>query len=620
MGLNILLIKPPNWAFYHEIGRHIPIGLAYLASSAREAGHQVSLFDSLSYYEDNHVIPYEDLSPIQREKVDRHPSWRHVIHWGATWERIEAEIRRVNPDVIGIANMHTPFYETSYEMARLAKRIDPNVKVVVGGSHATIAYDHVLAEPAVDYVVLGEGERSFAELLRHLEAGQRPLGMQGVAFRMTEEEAAAHLTGYSTRGGEYPLYCDLRPQWVTDLDSLPRPAADLLDFSKYNGRTIILTSRGCPFSCSFCTVHATVGKKHRARNPECVLDEIEWYIREHNVRSFHFEDDNFSFDMSRAERICDLIIERNLDIEFRLPNGMTIIKMNQNIVDKMAKAGVKDLFFGLETTNPNRLKLLGKTFTSIKSVKNALDWFKSHGLKMGTSLIIGFPDETLEEMVYDIVSLIKADMHFGTPNPFYPTPGAPLFQTCVDDGVVDSTTDYGWYDEFNFPVESDLFTRTDIYDLWSSCLVASYWPAVLRVSDEMPRTYDNLLRLLGETAYQYPIEVKELQNGHYHFIPQEGTCFCSMMHLKHDEHSARHGHVCQFTADIFSRLMYLYTGTPHAVRQIESVLGGHGRCVFEVFPAQERSRAMELLVETFRSKEFDQELRNRLGIEEVVVL
>lgn len=179
--MKILFIKPPNHGFYHEIVRYYPVGLAYLAAACRENGFEVKIFDSLVYTEDNCILSDDKLSEGQIYKKNHHPSWNNIISWGASYKRIEKKIREEKPDVVSITAMHSPMYDTAYKIAEIAKEINFNIKVIMGGSHPSIAPEHVLRRSQVDYVLMGEGEDSIVELMKCISERSDPVLVDGIA-------------------------------------------------------------------------------------------------------------------------------------------------------------------------------------------------------------------------------------------------------------------------------------------------------------------------------------------------------------------------------------------------------------------------------------------------------
>ena len=297
--MRVLLIKPSVRGFRVEIGRHVPIGPAYLAACLRDHGHDVTLFDALSFTEDNHVVDPADYTKADKLKLDRHPRWRHLVHWGASQDRLARAIEQADPQVVGISCMFTPYYESAYEAARLARKIAPDALVIFGGQHPTVAHHHALAEPAFDILVRGEGEHTLPRVLDAFAAGSPMTEIHGLVFRCDPRFCRCD------HGGG--LHVTPAAAQVPDLDALPLPATDLLDFDRYGRWTTLITSRGCPFSCTFCTVHATVGKAFRYRSPQNVVDELRHYVFEHGVRQFRIEDDNFTFDVDRVRELCGAI-------------------------------------------------------------------------------------------------------------------------------------------------------------------------------------------------------------------------------------------------------------------------------------------------------------------------
>jgi radical SAM superfamily enzyme YgiQ (UPF0313 family) len=468
--MKVMLIKPPIRGFQHEIGRHCPIGLAYLAAALRRSGHDVSLFDCLSFSEDNHVVSPHEYTARDLLKLAQHPRWSHLLHWGASWVRTEAAIREAAPDAIGISCMFTPFYETAYELAVCARRMFPSVKILLGGQHPTVAASHVLTRcAAVDVAVLGEAEATIASILAGMFVPGELEHQEGVAFRCGE--------GYCTCAHRMPGRIHYQPKvsWNTELETLAWPASDLLDFDRYGGMATLITSRGCPFACTFCTVHAMVGRRFRHRPAVEVVDEIEHYVRDHGIRRFAIEDDNFTFSIPRVEEICHEVLRRELDVEFSLPNGMTVVKLSKELVDLMARAGFRDLFLGLESTDDQRLRKIEKRFTSLRQVSAGYQWFTERGVSAAASLIVGLPGQGAREIAVDIMNLVCRKIRFWC-NPFYPIPGSPDHATCAAQGLISEDTDYVLFDQFNFAIGTSHFDRAALYRMWLMTQTIAHWP------------------------------------------------------------------------------------------------------------------------------------------------
>lgn len=578
-----------------EVGRHVPIGLAYLSSVLREAGHEVTLFDSLARVEDNHVVPESELTDIERDKLRRHPRWRHIVHWGASWDRIEEAVRAARPDIVGVSCMFTPFYEPAYEVARLVKRVHPRAAVVLGGQHGTVCFPHVLGVPEVDAVVLGEAETTVVPLVEALADGRPLEELQGVAFRCGEGHC-----GCARAGAPH-----IRPRapFVADLDALPLPAADLLDFSRYDEAATLITSRGCPFSCTFCTVHATVGREFRSRSPENVVQEIEEYVERFGVRKFLIEDDNFTFDMDRVREICRIITERELRVRLRLPNGITVINLSEEIVSAMVDAGFDSLFFGLETTDVKRLRTMRKGFTSLPKVAEGASLFRRHGLDVNGSLIVGLPGQGLGEIAQDAVNCALAGVRFYT-NPFYPIPGSPDYRTCLNEGLLDPTTEPALFDQFNFAFGNGKLDAREMYWAWVVTQAMALWPryfaegSARRECGEEPTAASSAARLVEHSAElratgrrpDVPALVRDFADlgSALRLRTDPEECFCATQGVvgRGAPDAKGAAELCLYVGDVIAAALGAYTGGAYTARQLTSAAAGDQEgCTFELTAA-----------------------------------
>ncbi|QEU94819.1 B12-binding domain-containing radical SAM protein [Streptomyces kanamyceticus] len=596
--MRILLVKPPIRACMVEVGRHVPIGLAYLSAVLREQGHHTTVFDSLAFVEDNHIVGEADLTETERAKIRHHPRWRHVMHWGARWERIEEALREARPDVIGISCMFTPFYEAAYDVARLAKRIHPEATVLLGGQHGTVCYPHVLQLPEIDVVVLGEAESTIGPLITALGEGRRLDELPGIAFRCGAGHCACPDPGAP----------HIRPRapFVADLDALPLPAADQLDFSRYDDATTLITSRGCPFSCTFCTVHATVGKEFRARSAQSVVEEIQRYVEGFGVRQFLIEDDNFTFDVERVHEICRAIMEQGLRVRLRLPNGITVVKLSEELVEAMVGAGFESLFFGLETTDVKRLRKLRKGFTSLAKVAAGAEIFRRHGLDVNGSLIVGLPGQNLAEIAQDSVNCALAGVRFYT-NPFYPIPGSPDYRTCLSAGLIDPLTEPALFDQYNFAFGNGELSAQEMYWAWIVTQAVALWPryvveggarreqGLVTLPEAARRLVDHseLLRATGRRP-DVPALVKDftVRGDELRIRTHPQGCFCATQRVIGEDQEDHDGvrviratDTCLYSGDVIAAALSAYTGSPYRAEQVAAVTAGDAEaCVFTLHP------------------------------------
>jgi radical SAM superfamily enzyme YgiQ (UPF0313 family) len=340
------------------INRHacnVPLAYIHLAAYLRACGHQGDILD--------------------------------MVLEGVTPAAVDDFIRRNGIRVAGIGCMTCELPEALAEARRL-KQAHLGIMVVMGGAHPSAAPEDCLADGAADYVVAGEGEIALAQLLTALESGGDPASIPGV---------------WAVRNGTVLRNA---PAPAPDIEALPTPAYDLLDLEKYfrldtpwhfpkSNRVVqMITSRGCPYRCSYC--HTIHGKKYRGLDPEKVLNQIEWLARAQGVEEFLIVDDIFNFELERAKCICRGIVDRRLKVHLQFPNGLRGDRLDEELMALMAKAGTHFLSIAIETASERYQKLIRKNLQVEKAIE-AAGWARRCGIEVCGFFMIGFPNETLEE-------------------------------------------------------------------------------------------------------------------------------------------------------------------------------------------------------------------------------
>jgi anaerobic magnesium-protoporphyrin IX monomethyl ester cyclase len=340
-----------------------PLGLAYLAAVLDQDGYEIRIMDC----------------PVCQ-----------MDH-----EKLKADIASFEPSLIGIGSM-TPTIGSAFKSACVAKEACPDAKVVIGGPHVTFMDRETLAEePAIDVVVRGEGEETLLELAKQLPDLPKLEDVKGITFRK----------------GDKIIQTPNRP-YIQNLDALPRPAYKYIPIEKYRilGRKLlpIMTSRGCPFQCSFCAASQMFGARFRARSPKNVLDELEWLRDEYGAEGISFQDDTLTFDRKRILEICDGIIERKI----RLPwgCGTRADTVTKEILAKMRTAQCNEVCFGVES-GCQRIRDALKKRVSTEQCENAIKWAKEVGMFVTVSVILGYPGETKEtlQQSLDFVRKVEPD-------------------------------------------------------------------------------------------------------------------------------------------------------------------------------------------------------------------
>lgn len=373
--MKVLIINPPT---LHMSGSskpalYVPVGILYIAAVLQKSGHDVSVYDTKL-----------GCNIVREGKL---------LHFGDSYETIKKNIREAKPDVVCISNPFTVYMEAALRVAEIAKEAGRNIKTIIGGPHASVAPKDFLKNKRIDFAVMGEGEYTVPGILKCLE-GKMPLSeIKNIAYR---------------KGGK--IIVAKRADFIADLDALPLPAYHLVDMEKYftgkfsprseyTGRAIsMITSRGCPFGCVFCSIHLHMGSKWRANSAEYVISHIKHVVRDYGVRLIHFEDDNFTLDRKRFEKILDGIIEGGINVKWDTPNGVRADTLDESLLLKAKKSGCQYLIVGVESGSQRVLdKIVGKRL-DLKKVVEIAKTCKKIGLDLEAFYVVGFPGETLAEI------------------------------------------------------------------------------------------------------------------------------------------------------------------------------------------------------------------------------
>jgi len=349
--MKVLLVSPPTESAVEKVVGTTgpPLGLAYLASMVKDE-HDVKIIDSIAE--------------------------------GYARKDVANVIKNFDPDIVGLTAT-TSMIQDAYEIAKIAKGINENVDIILGGPHATFLPERTMQEcPHVDFVVRGEGEHTFKELVDALENGGDLKNIMGLTFRS---------------GGK--VMSNPPRKLIENIDEIPIPSYDLLPMKKYKSGKIefatIITSRGCPFDCIFCSSSLQFGKKWRGHSVERTMEELSILRYEYGKTEIEFLDDTFTLLKPRAIALANKIREERLDISWSASSRVDTFSVE--VANTMKKGGAHTVYFGIESGSQKTLDFIGKGITPKKSelaVKNA----KGAGLRVLGSFVIGFPDETEEDV------------------------------------------------------------------------------------------------------------------------------------------------------------------------------------------------------------------------------
>ncbi|MBS7640030.1 MAG: radical SAM protein [Candidatus Bathyarchaeia archaeon] len=435
--MRVTLINPPSQNVeLLNIGiKAPPLGLAYLASVLEKNGCEVKIIDALAL--------------------------------GLSLSQVRGALNMDQPDIIGIT-ASTPMIYDAYNVARVAKEVCPNSTVVLGGPHPTFLPMETLKEcPSADIVCIGEGEETMVELTEAIRRKTDLSRVRGIAFRTSD--------GKIVKTEPRPL--------IKDLDSLPFPAWHLLPMDKYTvlgKKTVIchiMSSRGCPFHCIFCSSSRIFGRKHRARSAKNVVDEIEFLISEYNPSYIEFSDDEFTLNQKRVEEICDELKKRGIDIAWAC--GSRVDTVSRSLLKKMREAGCSFIYYGIESASQRILNFIKKGIT-IEQIKRAVMLTKEAGIKMMGAFIVGFPDETKEEIksTLNFPKKLKVDyVQFTIATPY---PGTEFYEMIKREGLL-LTEDWSQYTTLKPVIALKNISVKELQKLIKKAYISFYMsPRILR--------------------------------------------------------------------------------------------------------------------------------------------
>ncbi len=416
--MRVLLVYPGSPDIYRKVGFILPpLGLAYVASVLRENNHDVEILDM--------------------KVSEREPVYSKY-------------------DVIGIS-ADAMRYKEGLRIAKSAK--GEGLTVIMGGPHPTFLDEDALMN-GVDFVVRGEGEETAPELLDAVKKGISPYKVNGISFL---NNGGVHRTP------------DRTP--VKDLDTLPLPSRDILPMNSYRtlemGKrsiTSMITSRGCPYGCTFCASSEFSGYSWRSRKPEKVVDEIEHIINNYGFNAIAFLDDNFTLNPGRVIAICDEIINRGIDIYWWCFSRADILLRNEGMVKRMAEAGARYIFIGFESGRQEFLEGHKKR-TKVSDAKDTISLLRRYGIETHASFIIGGIDET-KEMAWNTIRFAKElkpeAAQFSILTPY---PGTKLFED-VKERI--KTYDWDLYDCLHSVLTLDHLTKEDVEKLLRKAYISFY--------------------------------------------------------------------------------------------------------------------------------------------------
>ena len=397
--MKVLLINPPSFneiignnpvIIEEERGYKPPLGLLYLASYLeKNSNHSVAVLDT------------------QVEEID--------------YPEIERRIRQEKPDVVGITAMTLTLRDV-IKTIEAVKKVNSSIQVVLGGPHVHLFPNETITLPGVDYLVLGEGEVAFKELLD----------------RLGDYKALRRMKGFAFMDGDEIVVTSHR-EFIDDLDALPFPALHLVPYQKYSSLmakrspiTTMFTSRGCPYKCTFCD-RPHLGKRFRARSAQNVVDEMEHYTKM-GVHEFLVYDDTFTINRKRAIEVCQEIKRRKLDIGWDI--RARVNTMDEELLRELKSANCERIHYGVEAGTDKILKVLNKGIT-LEQVRRVFKATKKLGISTLAYFMIGNPEETTEDIKSTMRFMKSINPNFVHITILTPFPGTEIYFEALERGIIE---------------------------------------------------------------------------------------------------------------------------------------------------------------------------------------
>jgi magnesium-protoporphyrin IX monomethyl ester (oxidative) cyclase len=415
--LKILLFNPyysftgDTYVFYRA---SVPYGLVSIATYLKQHDYDTKIYE-LGVFDEKDVI---------REG--------NKVRCGISDEKIRKILEEEKPDIIGIATMYTVFHQDYIDLIRLIVMYDPDIRIVVGGNHASSFPDRMLAAGA-DQVVVGEGEDAMLSICRG----------------NTDEIVSKEL--------------------IPSLDRIPLPDYGAIEFKRYialnNPFSMrmpvagIQTSRGCPMDCCYCSANGVWKRKWRGRSAHLVALEIFHLTKDYGIKEIHFLDDNIAVDKDRLKEICRYLIDWNMNIKWACPNGIPYWLLDNETLDLMKRSGCYRLTFGIESGDPDIRKYIGKSFPLSKA-KEVIDYANKIGIWTVTTNIIGFPYETRIQIQRTIDFAKECGTDFACFFTLLPHESSRVYHDFLKEGLIDPKDSMSALNEGGTPTVN--FTKAQI--------------------------------------------------------------------------------------------------------------------------------------------------------------
>jgi anaerobic magnesium-protoporphyrin IX monomethyl ester cyclase len=339
-------------------------------------------------------------------------------------------------------------YPIARRMLKACKDFDPHIFTAIGGPHVTFALEETLVRsPWIDAIVIGEGEKTLVELVRAVAEDKDIDRVPGIAF---------------ADGGK--IVKTSPRQLIENLDQLPLPARELLPMARYRALgtpCTVITSRGCPYSCIFCSGHRMFGPRVRFRSPGPVVDEIERLQRDFGLAKINIVDDTFTLNHNHTRAVCQEILRRNLKLKWSV--FARVDRISEDLAQLMNRAGCEWILFGVESADEGILRTIRKG-TTPEDVRRGVRIAAEAGINVFNSFILGLPGESSETARKTLAFGDELYQKYGAKYGFHmlsPLPGTEIYERAQDYGIRILSRNWARYNA-NEPITETATMSTDM--------------------------------------------------------------------------------------------------------------------------------------------------------------
>ena len=420
--MRVLLLEPPKvpWEMMGDVVAP-PLGLAQLAGCLEQANIPVEILDA------------------------------NALEIG--WDGLEAAIARTNPEapaLIGIT-VYTPYVPEVSQAVRVARQAAPQAVIALGGPHVTFTVEETLRMmPEVDVVARGEGDQILVDLARALDASQPLEGVPGISFR---------------RNGQIVETPAPPP---VDVTALPMPAFHLLPMDRYRWPELggpfatVITSRGCPFKCTFCSEWPFWRGGWRPYDPEMVVEQLDVLVNRYGRRNIWFGDDCFNVDRDHVAAICEGILKRGIDVQWYYQGRADLLVKYKDLLPLMYRAGNRMAQIGIEASSDEQRDELKKQLGT-ETIKEAVQLLRQYDIFCQGMMIVGVPSDSPRTFEHKLRFVKQLDVDFPIFTMYTLFPGTDVYEEAVTKGWIESPAEYAHYDMAHALMPTQHMTRRQVW-------------------------------------------------------------------------------------------------------------------------------------------------------------